>query len=241
MMRLSHSKIALLISLVTLVGVPTASATPFTDPALFSAAVSLLPASSTTLDFESVAVGTTIPSSGGSLGDITFASSTLDLIVSTGFSTTSGDGYLGLDDGGDEVFMPPDDLWGMTFASPLRALGLYFISSDELFAGDIVLTTPIGTAENGTAPQTLADGGLAYFIGIVSETTPFSVADVTYGPAVTDTFFLYNVDDITTVTDAAAPIPEPSTILLTSPVLAVMWMRRRSTRRSERRSRPCAM
>jgi hypothetical protein len=75
----------------------------------------------------------------------------------------------------------------------------------------------------------------------VSETAPFSAADVTYGPAVTDTFFVYNVDDITTVPDPAAPIPEPSTILLTSPVLALMWRRRRSSRRSERRSRPCAL
>jgi hypothetical protein len=220
-----------------LFAVSTATAAPFTDRALFLAAIAGLPGSPTTLDFESFP-GATIPSSGGSIGGITFTSSTYDFIVSTGFSTTSGAWYLGLDDAADEVFVPPHDLWSMSFSSPLRALGLYFISSDELLAGDIVLETPIGTAANGTSPEMLTDGGLAYFIGLVSETAPFGTANVTYGAGVAD-FFVYDVDDITTLT--ATPVPEPTSFVLTSSALALMWTRRRSTRQSKAGSRACVM
>ena len=53
----------------------------------------------------------------------------------------------------------------------------------------------------------LPDGGLVYFIGLVSD-TPFSAAQIRFNPESVGTF-LYNVDDITT-----APIPEPGASLL---------------------------
>lgn len=221
---------AIVLSGLLLLGYPTAAAaTSFTDPASFFAAISGTPA---TLDFDGLTAGDTIPN-GGSVGGITFTGSIpLDMIVSDIWSTTSASNYLGLDDGGTEEFIALDE-WEMAFASPLQALGMYFISPDALFADDIVLMTSAGTAGNSDVDfAPLADGGLAYFIGIVSDGSPFTSAQVRYGPHVTDTFFVYNVDDISTV-PAAAPVPEPSTLILTSAALAGAWARRRSRRRHD--------
>jgi hypothetical protein len=214
---------------LALIVCPSASANPITDPAAFMTAISGLPGTVSTLDFETPPAGTTIPN-GDSMGGITFTSSIgLDLIVSTGFETTSGSNYLGVDDGGDEVFLPPTDLWEMSFATPLQAIGIYIVSSDALLAGDVRLETAAGIVENsGTANSILADGGNVYFLGLISNGAAFSNAQVRYGAGVLD-FFVYNVDDITTVTDAAAPVPEPSSMLLLSTGLAALWARRRST------------
>ena len=222
---------------VVLVATPRAFAGPITDPAAFMAAIAGLPGTTSTLDFEAPSAGTTIPE-GGSLGGITFTDSIpgLDLIVSSGFDTTSGAQYLGVDDGGDEVFVPPGDLWEMRFA-PLRAFGLYLITSDPLFAGDVRLDTSAGAVENisytDPDPYTLADGGIVYFLGIVSDTLPFTEARVRYGAGVED-FFVYNVDDITTVSAAATPVPEPASLLLVTSGLAALWARRRSLRAKRR-------
>ena len=219
---------------VVLFAAPRAFAGPFTDPAAFMAAIAGLPGTTSTLDFEATSAGTTIPE-GGSLGGITFTDSIgLDLIVSTGFDTTSGGQYLGVDDGGDEVFVPPGDLWEMHFA-PLRALGLYLITSDPLFAGDVRLETAAGTVENSdTEFHVLGDGGYVYFLGIVSDILPFTEAQVRYGALVDEEFFVYNVDDITTVSDAATPVPEPASLLLATSGLAALWARRRSLRAKRR-------
>jgi hypothetical protein len=170
-----------------------------------------------------------------SMAGITFTNSSgLDIIVSTGFPTTSGTNYLGVDDGKDEVFLPPDDQWDMSFATDLKAIGMYFISSDLLFDDDVRLVTAAGTVSiSETEYSALNGGGYVYFLGLVSDGLPFSEAQVRYGAGVQD-FFVYNVDDITTVTDAATPVPEPSSMLLATTGLAALWARRRSTRNRRR-------
>jgi hypothetical protein len=207
-----------------------AQAGVFTDPGSFFTAASALGGFTVTVSFEDLSVGTTIPS-GGTAGGITFTSSIgLDMIVSSGFTTTSGVNYLGIDDGADEVFLALDH-WEMAFAAPLQALGLYFISSDPLFADDIRLVTSAGTAQNaGIENEVLADGGLAYFVGVVSS-TPFPNAEIRYGPGVTGTNFVYTVDDISTVAGVAA-IPEPSGFVLAASVVGLTWqLLRRAARR----------
>jgi hypothetical protein len=209
-----------------LAGPRPAAAAAFTDPASFFTAIAGLPGSASTQDFESLAAGTTIPS-GGTVGGITFSSLIgLDMIVSTGFDTTSGANYLGLDDGADEVFIALD-LWEMGFSSPLQALGLYVVTSDALFADDIRLVTSAETAQNSdTEVAVLPDGGFVYFLGLVSA-TPFGSAQAEYGPGVTGDFFVYNVDDITTVTAGVRDVPEPSSIvLLPFAALVLAWIRR---------------
>jgi len=164
-----HARTAACLSVLSLLVCPAASATPITDPATFMSAISGLPGTASTLDFETPSAGTTIPN-GGSIGGIAFTSSIgLDMIVSTGFATTSGSNYLGVDDLADEVFLPPTDLWEMSFAAPVRAIGLYIITSpDGLLAGDIRLETAAGiVANSATEYSTLSDGGRVYFLGLV--------------------------------------------------------------------------
>jgi hypothetical protein len=213
--------------------VSPAQATVFTDPVSFFTAASALGGSVVTVSFEDLSVGTTIPT-GSTAGGITFTSSIgLDMIVSSGFATTSGANYLGIDDGADEVFLALDE-WEMAFAAPLQALGLYFISSDPLLEDDIRLVTSAETAQNaGVENEVLTDGGLAYFVGIVSS-TPFPSAQIRYGPGVTGINFIYNVDDISTVAGVTV-IPEPSGFVLAASVVGFTWqVLRRAARRRRR-------
>jgi hypothetical protein len=229
--RGTYSAALLLVWLLTTC-VRQAPAAVINDPVVFSAAVAALGGSTTTLDFEAFPSGTLIPN-GGVAGGITFTSSIgFDMIVSTGFSTTSGVNYLGVADGSVEEAFIAGDEWEMAFAAPLQALGLYFITSDELLADDIRVVTSAGTAQNAAMENAvLADGGRAYFIGLVSATS-FTSAQVRYGPGVTGANFIYNVDDITTSTAAAAGIPEPSSALLVAAGLVLGWrLRSRAARK----------
>jgi hypothetical protein len=122
----------------------------------------------------------------------------------------------------------------MAFAEPLRALGLYFISSDPLLDDDIRLLTSAETAQNaGVENEVLVDGGLAYFVGIVSS-IPFSSAQIRYGPGVTGINFVYNVDDISMVGGVTA-IPEPSGFVLAALVVGFTWQVLRRAARRQRR------
>jgi hypothetical protein len=78
----------------------------------------------------------------------------------------------------------------MGFSSPLQALGLYFVTSDALFADDVRLVTSAETAQNSdTEVEVLPDGGFVYFLGLVSAAA-FGSAQVEYGPGGTGDFFV---------------------------------------------------
>jgi hypothetical protein len=173
----------------------------YTDEASFLAALSG-PAS--TLDFDSTSVGTLIPS-GNSLGEVTFTYniSGLDMKVVNDFDTTSPNNYLGINDAGNFDLFIAGDEFSMSFASPVNAIGLYIISGDPLLSGDVSLLTSAGNALNsGVVDITLGDGGLAYYIGLISDTA-FTSADIAFDAGAIETF-LYSVDDITT---SVVPIP----------------------------------
>lgn len=173
----------------------------YTDEASFLAALSG-PAS--TLDFDSTSVGTLIPS-GNSLGEVTFTYniSGLDMKVVNDFDTTSPNNYLGLDDAGNLDLFIAGDEFSMSFANPVNAIGLYIVSGDPLLAGDVSLDTSAGSALNSDVVDvTLGDGGLAYYIGLMSDTA-FTSADLTFDAEAVEKF-LYSVDDITT---SVVPIP----------------------------------
>ncbi len=186
-------------------GVSAAAFVPYTDQASFLAAAG---ASAQTLDFDSLASGTTM-ASGSSVGGITFTYSIgPTMMVANDFLTTSGSNYLGLDDPGNYNQFIAGDEFTLSFASPVTALGMYFVTGDPLYAGDIHLVTSVGTALNAsTVNITLGDGGLAYYLGLVSP-TGFTSAAIQFDPTAVGTF-LYNVDDITT-----APVPLPGTAWL---------------------------
>jgi hypothetical protein len=197
--------------------------TTFTDPVAFAAA---LPNQVSTLDFDSETAGTLIPS-GSSLDDITFtyAIAGLSLKVTDAFDTTSGANSLGLT-GGDEAMLDGDSIT-LDTASPVLAMGLFVITSDPALASEIELITSVGTALNsGTELSTLGDGGLIYFLGLVS-TTQFSSATLDFADD-GEINFAYNVDDITTA------VPEPGTLPLIGIGLVVTAVGRRRLAAAER-------
>jgi hypothetical protein len=183
------------------------------------------------LDLEALPAGTLLPS-GSTVQGVTFsyAIDGLTMQVVDTFSTTSGTHSLGLT-GGDDAFLDGDAV-GLAFASPIFAIGMFFVTSDPALAGEILLTTPEGIVGNAATPfQILADGGIAYFIGLVS-TEPFTSAAVDFAPD-GEIHFAFNVDDVTT----ALPEPSPSLVLgLTLLGLAV----RGPITRSRRRKTTCA-
>ena len=199
-----------------LASVAYASPTPYTSQAAFLAA---LTGSSQTQTFESVAVGTMIPS-GSAVGSITFSYVIpgFTLEVRNDFGTTSGTHYLGVNSL-DGTFVNGDS-FTMGFGSPVTALGLYVVTPrDQLdFADDFELrATGSGTVQSsGTVDRSAPDpkGYNAYFLGLI-DPAGFSqarfVSDTGCVPS-TGCQIVLNVDDITT--SRAAPVPEPATLLL---------------------------
>jgi hypothetical protein len=220
----------------SLLGPRWASALPtvYTDFAAFTAA---LPGPATAADFDSLASGTVIPS-GGTADGITFTYdfAGLDLIVTDGtaaggggpFDTTSPPNFLGTSD--LDVLLDGDDLT-LGFAA-VRAIGLFIVTAEEpgftLFDGDLGLTAAGATAflEVAAVEQTLSDGSLVYFLGVIDPAAGFATASL-------DGFggggaFAYNVDDIVTA------VPEPGTFGLTGLALVALGAFRRGARRKVR-------
>ena len=217
-------RVACLAALFAFASLQTASADTYNTQASFFTAVSGLGTVSTQ-NFDTTPALTTF-SDGDSIGQITFNNFIgLDLIVATGLVTTSSPNYLGVV--GDELFHALDP-WGLTFASPVFAVGMYFITADELLAGDIVLRTNTDlTASNSATADVTLGTDRAYFVGLTSNTV-FSSIQVQYG--VSSDVFTYNIDDITTV--ATAAVPEPSSMLvLTCAALVILSMQRKRLRR----------
>lgn len=172
----------------------------FTDQASFLGA---LPGAVNTLDFDSVAAGTTI-GDGDTEGGITFNYPLLNsfgvqMQVSDVFLTTSGTNSLGTDDA--DVFQSGDD-FSLSFG-PVNAIGMHFITADEMFDNDIVLSAGSGSVALSVAAAgaDLGDTGIPFFLGIIDTENTFMSASIS---SFCCGAFLFNVDDITT---AVVPIP----------------------------------
>ena len=132
------------------------------------------------------------------------------MIVSSGFDTTSGVNYLGIDDGGGEVFLS-GDAFTMSFGATINAVGLFVIGSPgDVLGGDFELTAGAGSVFNaGTPEATLGDGGEVFFLGLI-DTVGFTSAMLESFDPLQEGLFEFNVDDIVT----AAAVPEPGTMAL---------------------------
>jgi hypothetical protein len=224
----------LLLGLLLLGSGAPAGALPvaYTDEAAFSAA---LPGPAVVADFDGIAAGTVIPS-GGSADGITFSYDFggVDLIVTDGdqaggggpFDTTSPPNFLGTSD--FDLLLDGDDL-GLGFAAA-NAIGLFIVTAEvpgvTLFDGDIRLSAGGATAslDVDAVQQTLADGSLVFFLGVVDVAATLTSASLeTFGGGGA---FLFNVDDIVTA------VPEPGAFALLAPGLALLARRFRTSRRS---------
>jgi hypothetical protein len=183
-----------------------------------------------TLDFDSLPPGTLLLSgSAQDGGTFTYAIGGLTLEVTDAFDTTSGQNSLGLT-GGDGSLLDGDTIT-LAFPTPLHAMGLSVITSDPVLAGEIQLITSSGTAlGSGVAETTLPDGGIVYFLGLVSADL-FSAATLTFADD-GEINFAFNVDDI------IRAIPEPTTgILLSLGLVSFAILRRRHLSESMRSPR----
>ncbi len=172
------------------------------------------------IDFDALAPGTPVATIDG----VTFSSNIIgyDLVVSTGFDTTSGLNYLGVDDGGFEVFFP-QDVVTLTFADAITSLTVNFISSPVTPGEVFSIDTALGSSTSGSDPDSvLGDSGEVFSVSF-SSLTPFTSADLTSAAGL----YSYNIDDIAYT--PAAGVPEPSTMALFGAgiiPLVGLWRRR---------------
>ena len=191
----------------------------FTDEASFLGA---LPGVANTLDFEGVAAGTTI-ADGATVDGITFNYNFdgVQMLVSDVFLTTSGTNFLGTDDA--DVFQAGDN-FSLSFG-PVNAIGMFFITADEMFDDDIVLSAGGGSVGLSVADAgaDLGDGGIPFFLGIIDTENTFLGASI----STLDNCggcFLFNVDDIST-----AVVPLPGALwLFISGMLGLFTVRRKT-------------
>jgi hypothetical protein len=200
----------------------------YTSASDFNTAISGM--TSQTLNFDSQTVGTNI-ADGSSLNGITFDYDFdgLEMLVSDQYDTTSGDNYLGINDGSDESFFAGDS-FTLSFDSTINAFGLLIISIDEIFDADFSLETSVGEVTSQASVQdTLADDSSVFFLGLYDE-DGFDSISFSSGLFACDCFY-FNIDDITTAwnapTQPTTEVPEPATWSLLLFGLASISFRRR--------------
>ena len=198
-----------------------ASITGFTDAASFQADTAGLLAQLS--DFDALAAGD--PVSGGAGFSLSVSAGGDSPVVASGFWTTSGANYLGLNNV-DGQFLSGDTLT-FTFARPVAAFGLYVIGGADLANpafGDVGVTMAAGASSVTTSKlpaQTDGQGSYAFFLGFVGQGSTLSSVVLTgFSPGLLE----YAVDDVR----LASAVPEPANAwLLAAGLLGLATWRRR--------------
>lgn len=151
-------------------------------------------------------------------------------IRTRGFNTTSGDYYFGANDPDNYNQFSDGDVLSYSYSNPrnpwaskMFGVGMHFISSDLLEKDDISITIPslnnliIGNTINH---RILADGGFAYYTGLLIDDNLFNFNpngyffnqfSISFKDDKAINFF-YNIDDISLI----RAVPEPSILALYS-------------------------
>ena len=142
-------------------------------------------------------------------------------VIDSGFNTTSGTSYLGLDIG--LGFLAGAD-FTLSFNQVWHAIGFYLIASDELWDADVTLMAGAGSVSNlASTTTTLSEGGQATFVGIVDSNGFNSAQLFTYLDAfVGQGVFEFNIDDLQLVSFAGPNVPVPAPPALALLVLAAL-------------------
>ncbi|MCB1760030.1 MAG: hypothetical protein KDI68_09675 [Gammaproteobacteria bacterium] len=115
------------------------------------------------IDFDSAPPGTPVTTIDG----VTFSSNIgLDLIVSDLFDAASGGNYLGVDDGGFELFLPfYGDIITLDFATAIGSLSVSCVTMPSPPAGTFTPFTASGNAVSLAVPDAvLGDGGEVFVV-----------------------------------------------------------------------------
>lgn len=158
-------------------------------------------ASAVTIDFDSLAPGTTVTTIEG----VTFSSNIgcCDLIVSTGLETTSGANYLGIDDGGTESFLGGDEIT-FDFDQAVLSLTLSVVAVFGLPDATFTLSGGGMSDISGAPDLTLLSGDEVYILTIAN---PAGFTTATLSAALG--LAAFNIDDI-----VFTPVPLPGALFL---------------------------
>jgi hypothetical protein len=136
-------------------------------------------------------------------------------VVDSMYNATTGDNYLAADSGagflsGADFILPLKQTW--------QAIGLYLISSDELFELDAVHNAGASNVSNAASTaSTLTDDGLVSFWGLTDINCFTSASLVTYlNEIVVLGAFEFVLDDIKpdSIAQATAPVLKPTPLAL---------------------------
>ena len=220
-MKRNHALAALVLSLCA--GSGQAALSSFTTKASFDAAIAGLSAAQT-VDFDSVASGTSFASGTGTGGlSFIYAIPGYSVQVASTFGTTSGTNYLGLDNP-DTAFYLGDSVT-IDFGRTVHAVGLYLIAGSDAQAGDLELSVAGGSVFNSALADVLVSDGQAFFLGLVESDPGLGFTTATVSGTITPGAFLaFTADDITS---AVSAVPEPETWALMGLGIGLLALRPR--------------
>ena len=221
----------MMLALVLGIGHAQASLIGYNDKASFDAAIAGFSAAQT-VNFDSVAAGTTYASGTGT-GGLTFTYSIAGpstLQVSDSFGTTSGSNYLGLDNPDTAFYL--GDSFTIEFNRTVHSIGLYLIAGRDAQAGDMQLSVAGGSVFNSASPDMLVSDGQAFYLGLVESDINLGFTSATVQMTFTPNAFLaITADDITSaVRGEVTTVPEPGTLGLMLAAIGMLALRRRRVR-----------
>ena len=192
----------------------SAATVGYTDKAAYDAATAAFLATQTE-NFEGIAENTAyVSGTGPSPLSFTYSIPGYLLTVGSGFPTTSGDSFLGLNDAtlsfADKAFNLGDS-FTIDFGRSVHAVGLYLVAGNDALPGDLELSTFGGSVLNSGSALVIAPGSNAFFLGLVESDPTLGFTSATVRGIVPSDFpgayLAFTADDIT----SAVAVPEPGT------------------------------